>query len=70
MCFLSHWNQTVAKLATGAAVEGQSGSGVKLLNQKLRQGDLLICFQGLVPILPIQHQIFICIGIFGERKIS
>lgn len=41
------------KLATCTAVEGQPGSGVEFLDQKLRQGDLFIRFQGFVPILPI-----------------
>lgn len=56
--------------ATSTAVEGQSGSGVDFLNQKLGQGDLLVGVQGFIPILPVQHQIFICIRIFGERKTS
>lgn len=41
---------------------------MKLLDQKLGQGDLLIRLQGLVPILPVQHQIFICVRILGRGK--
>lgn len=32
-------------ICTCAAVEGQSGGGVKLLNEELRQRDLVICAQ-------------------------
>lgn len=32
-------------MCTCAAVEGQSGGGVKLLNEELRQRDLVICAQ-------------------------
>lgn len=55
-------------VATCAAVEGQSGRRMKFLNQKLGQGDLVVRFQGLVPILPVQHQIFICVCISGRGR--
>lgn len=62
-CVSSTFELACGILATGAAVEGQSGSGVEFLNQKLGQGDLFICFQGFIPILPVQHQVFICVRI-------
>lgn len=36
---------------------------MKLLDEELREGDPVICAQRLVPALPVQHQIFICVSI-------
>lgn len=59
---------TVSIYSTRAAVEGQPGSRVKLLDQELGQGDLVVRFQGLVPVLPVQHQVLIRVGVLGRRK--
>lgn len=56
------------KSNTCATVESQSWCGVEFLYQKLRQRNLLIRFQRLIPIFPIQHQIFISVSILGKEK--
>lgn len=48
---------------TGAAVECQSGGGVELLDEELGQGDPVICAQGLVSALPVQHEVLIGVGV-------
>lgn len=58
----AHVNSDVC-VCTCAAVESQSGGGVKLLDQELRQGDPVICAQGLIPAFPVEHQVLVCVGI-------
>jgi len=48
---------------TGAAVECQSGRGVELLDEELGQGDPVICAQGRVSALPVQHEVLIGVGV-------
>lgn len=56
---------------TCAAVESQFGGGVKFLDEELRQGYSVVCVQGLVALLPVQHQVVICVciwrGVGGEE---
>lgn len=57
--------QQVAALSsrTCAAVERQSGRGVKLLDEKLRQRNPVVGAQRLVAVFPVEHQVFICVRI-------
>jgi hypothetical protein len=52
-------------IITSTAVEGQPRCGVELLDEELRQGDTVIRTQGLIPTLPVQHQVLIRICIWG-----
>lgn len=49
---------------TCTAVEGKPGRGVELLDEKLRQRDLVVCAQRVVATLPVEHEVFICVGIW------
>lgn len=57
-------------IITSTAVEGQPRCGVELLDEELRQGDTVIRTQGLIPTLPVQHQILIRIGIWGAQTLD
>lgn len=50
-------------MCTRAAVEGQAGGGVELLDEELREGNAVVGAQGLVAALPVEHQVFIRVGI-------
>lgn len=46
-------------ILTCAAVESQLGGGVKFLDEELGQGYPVVCVQGLVAFLPVQHQVVV-----------
>jgi len=50
-------------IRTRAAVERQLCGGVELLNEELGERDALVRVQGLVPLLPVQHQIVVCVRV-------
>lgn len=50
---------------TGAAVEGQAAGGVEVLDEELRQNNL-VSPQRVVPVLPVKHQVVLIVGIWGE----
>lgn len=54
--------------STCAAVESQSGGSVKLLDEELRQRDPVIRAQGLIPTLPVQHEVLIRVSIWRQQK--
>lgn len=60
----------VLGLLTCAAVKGELCGGVELLNQELGQRYPLICFKGIVPILPVEHKVIFSVGIYGSRANS
>lgn len=54
--------------STRATVESQFCGGVKLLNEELREWDLVICLQRVVPFLPVQHQIVVGVRIYRCKE--
>lgn len=57
----------VTQEPTSAAVEGQATGGVEMLDEELRQDDL-IRPQGVVPVLPVQHQVVLVVGVCMQRR--
>lgn len=59
---------------TCAAVESQLSGGVKFLDEELGQRYSFVRVQGFVALLPVQHQVVICVRIWrgeeGEVSIS
>lgn len=53
--------------STCAAVKSQFGGGVKFLDEELGQRYSIVGVQRLVPFLPVQHQVIICVGIWWEN---
>lgn len=54
--------------STCAAVESQLGGGVKFLDEELGQRYSVICVEGFVAFLPVQHQVVICVCIYREKE--
>ena len=47
---------------TCAAVEGEAIGGVELLDEELRENDL-ICPQRVIAVLPVEHEVILIVGI-------
>lgn len=54
--------------STCAAVESQLGGGVKFLDEELGQRYSVVCVQGFVAFLPVQHQVVICVRIWRGKE--
>lgn len=54
---------------TCATIEGQFCGGVEFLNEELREGDLVICLQRVIPFLPVEHQVIISVRIYTNGRI-
>jgi len=50
-------------VCTCAAVEGQARRGVELLDEELGQRDPVVGAERLVAALPVEHQVFIRVGV-------
>jgi hypothetical protein len=48
---------------TCAAVEGFFAGGMELLDEELGEGDPFVGTQGIVPFLPVEHQVVIRVRI-------
>lgn len=57
---------------TSTAVESKSTGSTEFLDEELGEGDVLICAQGLVAMLPVQHQIIliVCICEKAETEVT
>lgn len=51
---------------TCAAVEGQLGGGVELLDEELREGNPLVRVEGAVPFFPVEHQVIVSVRIWQQ----
>lgn len=54
--------------STCAAVESQLCRGVKFLDEELGQRYSVIGVQGFVALLPVQHQVVVCVRICRGKK--
>lgn len=51
---------------TGATVKGQAAGGVEVFDEELRQDDL-VGPQGVISILPVEHQVVLVVGVWRQR---